>query len=127
QAQGPDAKALRAGEFQPLRSTSEIGGSEEARAGEFEVLLQTAAREQIGRLARRSLREEVIDFIIPRIGDPTILRGEHSVSILEHLVCRLLPSLQGTEEMRAVAAAVLSDEIVRHRDLVSRIHRGIAG
>jgi len=105
---------------------AEVRGSDGPQSADFEALLQLAAGKQPGRPAPRLLREEMIDFVIPRIGDPAILRGDHSISILEYLVSCVLPTLPGSEEVRAVASAVINDEIGRHRELISRVHRGIA-
>src|ERR1700724_1900819 len=90
-------------------AASDVRSTSRPWLDEFELRLQSAAGKQAGRSPARLLCDEVTDFIIPRIGDPTILRGDHSVEILEHVVSCLLPNLQGSEELRAVAAAIISE------------------
>jgi len=122
--EAPDARGLDI-RGSNLRTTG-VRGADGAESTDFEALLQSAVGLQPGRPAPRLLREEMIDFVIPRIGDPTVLRGDHSISILEYLISSVLPTLPGSEEVRAAASAVLADEIGRHRELISRVHRGIA-
>jgi hypothetical protein len=47
------------------------------------------------------------------------------VSILEQLATSILPNLEDGEELRALAGALIADEITRHRDLLTRLHNGI--
>jgi hypothetical protein len=62
---------------------------------------------------------------MPKIFDPTVLQSERSVSILEQLATSILPNLEDGEELRALAGALIADEITRHRDLLTRLHNGI--
>ncbi len=76
--------------------------------------------------AANSPRRHIADFIAPRISDPTVLQSERLVPILEHLVSGTLPNLKDGEELRALAGALIADEIARHRYLLTRLHSGIA-
>ena len=73
-----------------------------------------------------SPRRCIADFITPKISDPTVLQSGQLVSILERLVSSTLPNLEGGEELRALASPLIADEIARHRDLLTRLHGGIA-
>lgn len=90
---------------------------------DFEVYL-AAAGQRAG--ATRSPRRYIADFVTPRLFDPTVLQSERSVSILERLATSILPNLGDGEELRALAGALIADEIARHRDLLARLHNGIA-
>jgi hypothetical protein len=79
-----------------------------------------------GAFAPHSLREEIVDFVIPRITEPAILRYDHSVPLLEYLISDLLPQLEEGSELHTLATTFLSDEIVRHRNLVAQIYQGLA-
>ena len=105
--------ANRAGETQPV-----------ARE-DFEAFINAAGRRG-SRAAARSPRRYIADFVMPKIVDPTVLQSERSVSILEQLATSILPNLEDGEELRALAGALIADEIARHRDLLTRLHNGIA-
>ena len=74
----------------------------------------------------RSPHQDLIDFVMPRITDATVLQGGRAAAILEHLVSDILPHLADGDELRVLASAVITDEIARHRDLLTRLHAGIA-
>jgi len=76
--------------------------------------------------AATSPRRCIADFITPKISDPTVLQSAQLVSILERLVSNTLPNLEGGEELQALAGPLIADEIARHRDLLTRLHGGIA-
>jgi hypothetical protein len=71
----------------------------------------------------KSLDDALIDFIMPRIPDPAILR--RSVSILQHCVTDLVPDLEGGEQLKNLARTLMQDEIERHRELLGRLQGGI--
>ena len=71
----------------------------------------------------KSLDDALIDFIMPRIPDPAILR--RSVSILQHCVTNLVPDLEGGEQLKNLALTLMQDEIERHRELLGRLEGGI--
>jgi hypothetical protein len=96
-----------------------------ADAQDFEAFIN-AAEEGTATSLSGSHRQRVADFVRPRLSDPSVLRFPRSVSILEHLVADILPKLDDGEELRALAGAIIAEEIARHRDLLSRIHAGIA-
>jgi hypothetical protein len=74
-----------------------------------------------------SLHDDIVDFVIPRISDPGILRCDRSVALLEHLVSDLLQQLAESPELRALATTVVSEEITRHRDLMARMYEAVEG
>src|SRR5215831_3158002 len=65
----------------------------------------------VGGFANPSLRDDIVDFVMPRISEPAILRHERSVPLLEFLVSDLLPELEEGSELRARATTLISDEI----------------
>ena len=71
----------------------------------------------------KSLDDALIDFIMPRIPDPAILR--RSASILQHCVTDLVPDLEGGEQLKNLARTLMQDEIERHRELLGRLQGGI--
>jgi hypothetical protein len=85
-----------------------------------------AAGQRATSAAARSPRRYIADFVMPKIFDPSVLQSERSVSILERLAANILPNLEDGEELRALAGALIADEIARHRDLLTRLHNGIA-
>jgi hypothetical protein len=92
---------------------------------DFEAFINAAGQRATG-AAARSPRRYIADFVMPKIVDPTVLQSERSVSILEQLADSILPNLEDGEELRALAGALIADEIARHRDLLTRLHNGIA-
>jgi hypothetical protein len=92
---------------------------------DFEGFINAAGQRATG-AAARSPRRYIADFVMPKIVDPTVLQSERSVSILEQLADSILPNLEDGEELRALAGALIADEIARHRDLLTRLHNGIA-
>jgi hypothetical protein len=94
---------------------------------EFEALISiTGRRAAASAAAIRSPHQCIVDFVMPRISDPTIFQGGRSISILEQLASDILPNLEESSELRSLAGAIIADEIARHRELQSRIHAGIA-
>jgi hypothetical protein len=72
------------------------------------------------------LYQDLVDFVMPRLTDSTVLHGSRSASILEHLVANILPNLTGGDELRRLAHAIIGDELARRRDLATRFQAGIA-
>lgn len=70
-----------------------------------------------------SLDEILLDFVMPRMADPTVLR--RSVSILQACISHLLPNLDGGDQLKSMAATLINDEIERHRELLSRLQEGV--
>lgn len=73
-----------------------------------------------------SLEADIVDFTIPRITEPGIFNANRSIALLEHFLDDLLPNLDESEELRVLAARVISDEISRQRDVLDRLQAGIA-
>lgn len=73
-----------------------------------------------------SLEADIVDFTIPRISEPSIFHASRSISLLEHFLHNLLPTLDESEELRVLAAKVISDEISRQRDVLERLQAGLA-
>lgn len=74
----------------------------------------------------RSLRQAIDEFVAPKITNPALLHGARTTFILEQLVGDILPTLEGSEELHALASTLLEDEIGRHRELTTRIYAGLA-
>lgn len=92
---------------------------------DFEALISIAGRRGPA-AALRSPHQCIADFVMPRISDPAVFQGSHSISILERLASEIIPSLDESEELRSLAGAIIADEIGRHRELLMRLHGGIA-
>ena len=92
---------------------------------DFETFINGAGH-RASSAAARSPRRYIADFVMPKTFDPTVLQSERSVSILERLATSILPNLEDGGELRALAGALIADEIARHRDLLTRLHNGIA-
>lgn len=92
-----------------------------AQIEEFEALLRSRARRRASSFASASLREEAVDFIMPRLDDAGIFQSSRFVGILESILGDTLPELDEDEDVRAVAAVLIQDEIDRHHALQARI------
>jgi hypothetical protein len=92
---------------------------------EFEALISITGR-RASAAAIRSPHQCIVDFVMPRISDLTIFQGGRLISILEQLASDILPNLEESDELRSLAGAVIADEITRHRELLIRLHAGIA-
>jgi hypothetical protein len=101
-----------------------VGAPKLADQQEFETLIRITGR-RAAAAAMRSPHQCIVDFVMPRISDPTIFQGDRSISILEQLASDILPNLEESSELRSLAGAIIADEIARHRDLLTRIHAGI--
>jgi len=105
-------------------SVTTVAASKPADQQEFETLIGIAGRRAAA--AVRSPHQCIVDFVMPRISDPTIFLGDRSISILEQLASDILPHLEESYELRSLAGAIIADEIARHRELLTRLHSGIA-
>jgi hypothetical protein len=114
---------VRAVDFKP--SANRPAEAQPVAPEDFEAFIN-AAGQRASSAAARSPRRYIADFVMPKIFDPTVLQSERSVSILEQLATSILPNLEDGEELRALAGALIADEIARHRDLLTRLHHGIA-
>ncbi len=92
---------------------------------EFEKLIDITGR-RASAATVGSPHQCIVDFVMPLISDPTVFQGSRSISILERLAADILPNLDESEELRSLAGAVIADEIARHRELLMRLHSGIA-
>lgn len=106
-------------------SANRPGETKSVTHEDFEVFIN-AAGQRAKRATARSPRRYIADFVMPKIFDPTVLQSERSLSILERLAANILPNLEDGEELRALAGALIADEIARHRDLLTRLHNCIA-
>jgi len=80
------------------------------------------AKKSMPGTCQQSLRMEVIDYVKPKISDPSILHANNAISILEDFVSNRLPALEGTEEVHQLAKKIIQDEIERHRAFLNRRH-----
>jgi hypothetical protein len=74
----------------------------------------------------KMLRDLIVDFVMPQMAEPALLRADRSIPLLDHLVAEVLPKLDESEELCALATAIISDEIARQRNITRRIHEGLA-
>jgi len=106
-----------------LRQSGEAGPP--LSPDDFKAVLGAARTD--GRPAQGgSLETDIVDFTIPRITEPSIFHASRSISLLEHFLDDLLPTLDESEELRVLAAKVIGDEISRQRDVLERLQAGIA-
>lgn len=70
----------------------------------------------------RSLDEALLDFVMPRVTEPAILK--RSASILQACISELVPHLNGGTQLRELATSLMTDEIERHRELLGRMREG---
>jgi hypothetical protein len=101
-------------------------GANTAGVEEFTALLKVAEGGVSAFAARTSPGEDLADFIMPRLTKPAILQGGRSLAILEHLVTSVIPTLAESQQLRSLATAAIAAEIARRRDLLDRLHQGIA-
>jgi hypothetical protein len=99
------------------------GRTQEANAASQSDRPQTADFHYASGASGKSLDDALIDFVMPRIPEPAILR--RSVSILQHCVTQLVPGLEGGEQLKSLAKTLMQDEIERHRELLDRLQGGI--
>jgi hypothetical protein len=107
------------------KDAAAIAAAKPAFYREFEKLIDIASR-RASAAATGSPHQCIVDFVMPLISDPTAFQGSRSISILERLAADILPNLEESEELRSLAGAVIADEIARHRELLMRLHSGIA-
>jgi hypothetical protein len=109
-----------------LQKLREAGGpGATAATDEFASILGSAGVDEKAQNTN-SLEVEIVDFTIPRITEPTIFHPSQSISLLEHFLNDLLPTLGESEELNGLAVRVISDEISRQREVLDRLQAGIA-
>lgn len=96
------------------QETKSAAAAERPETAEFQ-----ASRDAAG----ESLDDILINFVMPAIPEPAILR--RSVPILQHFITNLVPDLEGGEQLKTLARALIEGEIERHRDLLGRMQEGI--
>lgn len=119
-----EAEALRAPSFDRQRLDSTRRAANRARHTDANSPAQDADASSLQAPASsgQSLDDVLLDLVTPRIDDPSLLR--RSVSILEHCVDNVLPTLEGGDQLRHLAATLIEDEIQRHRTLLERMQGG---
>lgn len=69
----------------------------------------------------RSIEEILTEFVRPRIADSSIVR--RAALLLDDCVENFVPLMEGGEQVRSLATALVGDEIARHREFVGRQRR----
>ena len=95
-----------------------------AQVEAFESLIRTRYKDS-QRLPFNSVRDEITDFIMPRIRNSGILNSSRYMELLGHVVALILPSLGEGEDIREIAIAVIEEEMARHRELQDRIYQAL--
>jgi len=90
----------------------------------FESLLRTRYKDS-RRLPFDSVREEISDFIMPRIGNPGIFNSARYMEILGDVIAHILPSMGESDEISGIAINVIEEEIERHREVQDRIYQAL--
>lgn len=88
----------------------------------FESLLRTRHKDA-RRLPFDSVRDEISDFIMPRIGNPGIFNSARYMEILGDVIEHILPSMGESDEISGIAISVIEEEIERHREVQDRIYQ----
>ncbi|RWA64018.1 MAG: hypothetical protein EOQ30_26920 [Mesorhizobium sp.] len=96
------------------QGTKSTAAAERPETEEFQ-----ASRDAAG----ESLDDILINFVMPTNPEPAVLR--RSVPILQHFITNLVPDLEGGEQLKTLARALIEGEIERHRDLLGRMQEGI--
>lgn len=86
----------------------------------FEAILRTRYRGR-GLGEAKSLREEILDYAMPRVAGSGIFQSARYLDILDHVLASVLPDLDVDEEVKAIAAMIIEEEADSHRDLQDRI------
>jgi hypothetical protein len=110
---------------QPEETLKKPGAAETREFAEF---LQTTSPSffEDPPAERNSPSQDIADFIMPRLAEPSLLQAGRSLMILEELMGTIIPRFDDSEEFQSVATAVIHSEITRRRDLQERLHRGIS-
>lgn len=88
----------------------------------FEAILRTRYRGRGRGLGdARSLREEILDYAMPRVADSGVFQSARYLDILDHVLSDVLPGLDVDDEVKAIAAMIIEEEADSHRDLQDRI------
>lgn len=90
----------------------------------FESLLRTRYRDS-RQLPFDSVREEIVDFIMPRVGNPAIFNSARYLEILGDVIEHILPSMGESDEISGIATHLIEDEIERHREIQDRIYQAL--
>jgi hypothetical protein len=118
----PHARANRGQQVERRRlnaveqKTNNANGSGEALGIESGALLFEAGP------SGTPINDVLVQYVRPRVPDPAILR--RAASILENCIRELLPRLEGGEQMRSMADALMRDEIDRHLEILKKLHGG---
>lgn len=105
---------------------TEPAGIELTAPPDFASIVEEVAARPRPASTAGSLHQVIVDFVMPRLTDATVLHGSRAASILEHLVSDVLPNLAGGDELRRLARTIITDELARHHDKLARSHSGIA-
>ena len=72
------------------------------------------------------LQQEMLEYVMPKIADPSILQPSRALPLLRALLSDVLPALDGNENAQQLAATVIGNEISRSRELLDRLHQGLS-
>lgn len=95
-----------------------------AQVEAFESLIRTRYRDS-RRLPFDSIRDQIGDFIMPRIGNPGIFSSTRYMQILGHVAEQILPAMGESDDISGIAIAVIKEEMQRHRELQERIYQAL--
>ena len=90
----------------------------------FESLIRTRHRDA-RYLPFSSIRDEIADFVMPRVGNSGIFNSARYMEILGCVIEQVLPSFDESDEISAIATAVIEEEMERHRELQERIYQAL--
>jgi hypothetical protein len=90
----------------------------------FEALIRTRHRDA-RYIPFSSIHDEIADFVMPRVGNSGIFNSARYMEILGRVIEQVLPSFDESDEISAIATAVIEEEMERHRELQERIYQAL--
>lgn len=90
----------------------------------FESLIRTRHKDARF-LPFSSIHDEIVNFVMPRVANSGIFNSMRYMEILNRVVEQVLPSLGESDEISAIAIAVIEEEMERHRELQERIYQAL--
>jgi hypothetical protein len=95
-----------------------------AQVEAFESLIRTRYKDS-QRLPFDSIRDQIADFIMPRVGNLGVFSSTRYMQILGDVAEQILPSMGENDDVSGIAIAVIKEEMQRHRELQERIYQAL--
>lgn len=95
-----------------------------AQVEAFESLIRTRYKDS-QRLPFDSIRDQIADFVMPRVGNSGIFNSTRYMQILKDVAEQILPAMGENDDVSGIAIAVIREEMQRHRELQERIYQAL--